>query len=100
MGIKYSNRLLRQDVCQENFPKAVDRNIELSGTLKENNKDDSDEWIHAIHTEKSYTEVQEIILSRYNKIFGWSLKAKIMGKKALEAALIFVEETGIRLALN
>lgn len=46
-------------------------------------------------TEKFYTEVQEIILARYNKTFDWSLKAKMMGKKAIEAARVFVEETGI-----
>ncbi|KAE9464260.1 hypothetical protein C3L33_03835, partial [Rhododendron williamsianum] len=46
-------------------------------------------------TEKFYTEVQEIILARYNKTFDWSLKAKMMGKKAIESARIFIEETGI-----
>lgn len=46
-------------------------------------------------TEIFYTEVQEIILARYNKTFDWSLKAKMMGKKAIEAARVFVEETGI-----
>jgi len=48
-----------------------------------------------LDTEKYYTEVQEIILARYNKPFDWSLKAKMMGKKAIEAARVFVEETGI-----
>ncbi|KAI8565822.1 hypothetical protein RHMOL_Rhmol03G0291200 [Rhododendron molle] len=48
-----------------------------------------------IYTEKFYTEVQEIILARYNKTFDWSLKAKMMGKKAIESARIFIEETGI-----
>ncbi|XP_073279572.1 (DL)-glycerol-3-phosphatase 2-like [Primulina huaijiensis] len=51
-------------------------------------------------TEKFYTEVQEIILSRYNKTFDWSLKAKMMGKKAIEAARVFVEETGISDSLS
>lgn len=46
-------------------------------------------------TEKFYTEVQELILARYNKTFDWSLKAKMMGKKAIEAAQVFVEESGI-----
>lgn len=46
-------------------------------------------------TEKFYTEVQEKILARYNKTFDWSLKAKMMGKKAIEAAQVFVEESGI-----
>lgn len=48
-----------------------------------------------LDTEKFYTEVQEIILARFNKTFDWSLKAKMMGKKAIEAARVFVEETGI-----
>ncbi|VFQ81543.1 unnamed protein product [Cuscuta campestris] len=48
-----------------------------------------------LDTEKFYTEVQEIILSRFNKTFDWSLKAKMMGKKSIEAARVFVEETGI-----
>ncbi|KAJ7979464.1 (DL)-glycerol-3-phosphatase [Quillaja saponaria] len=37
----------------------------------------------------------EIILARYNKTFDWSLKPKMMGKKAIEAARVFVEESGI-----
>ena len=41
-------------------------------------------------TEKFYTEVQEIILARFNKTFDWSLKAKMMGKKSTESAKIFV----------
>ncbi|CAH9110391.1 unnamed protein product [Cuscuta europaea] len=53
-----------------------------------------------LDTEKFYTEVQEIILARYNKTFDWSLKAKMMGKKALEAAKVFVEETGINDSLT
>ncbi|KAK9055239.1 hypothetical protein SSX86_026321 [Deinandra increscens subsp. villosa] len=53
-----------------------------------------------LDTEKFYTEVQEIILSRFNKKFDWSLKAKMMGKKAIEAARVFVEETGISDSLS
>ncbi|KAK4781332.1 hypothetical protein SAY87_017438 [Trapa incisa] len=53
-----------------------------------------------LDTEKFYTEVQEIILARYNKTFNWSLKAKMMGKKAIEAARVFVEETGISDSLS
>ncbi|KAF5725930.1 (DL)-glycerol-3-phosphatase 2-like [Tripterygium wilfordii] len=53
-----------------------------------------------LDTEKFYTEVQEIILSRYNKTFDWSLKAKMMGKKAIESARIFVEETGLSDSLS
>jgi hypothetical protein len=39
--------------------------------------------------------VQEKILARYGKVFDWSLKAKMMGKKATESARIFVEECGL-----
>ncbi|EPS72999.1 hypothetical protein M569_01760 [Genlisea aurea] len=53
-----------------------------------------------LDTEKFYTEVQEIILARYDKTFDWSLKAKMMGKKAIEAAHVFVEESGISESLS
>ncbi|KAM7477015.1 hypothetical protein LguiB_024258 [Lonicera macranthoides] len=53
-----------------------------------------------LDTEKFYTEVQENILARYNKTFDWSLKAKMMGKKAIEAAKVFVEESGISDSLS
>ncbi|AES92314.1 putative glycerol-1-phosphatase [Medicago truncatula] len=53
-----------------------------------------------LDTEKFYTEVQEIILARYNKTFEWPLKAKMMGMKAIEAAKVFVEETGISDSLS
>lgn len=46
-------------------------------------------------TEGFYTLVQERILARYGKTFDWSLKAKMMGKKAIEAARVFVEEMGL-----
>lgn len=51
-------------------------------------------------TEKFYTEVQEKILARYNKTFDWSLKAKMMGRKAIEAARLFVDESGISDSLS
>ncbi|KAH9297393.1 hypothetical protein KI387_029075, partial [Taxus chinensis] len=46
-------------------------------------------------TEKFYTLVQENILAGYGKHFDWSLKSKLIGRKALEAAQIFVKETGL-----
>ncbi|KAI4971346.1 hypothetical protein ZWY2020_002260 [Hordeum vulgare] len=48
-----------------------------------------------LDTEGFYTEVQERILARYGKVFDWSLKAKMMGKKAAESARIFVDECGL-----
>lgn len=41
-----------------------------------------------------------MILARYNKTFDWSLKAKMMGMKAIEAAKVFVQETGISDSLS
>ena len=46
-------------------------------------------------TEIFYTVVQEKILARFGKTFDWSLKPKMMGKKAIESAEIFVQESGI-----
>lgn len=48
-----------------------------------------------LDTENFYTLVQENILARYDKHFDWSLKPKMMGKKATEAAQIFIKETGL-----
>eukprot|EP00897_Mesotaenium_endlicherianum_P001482 jgi/Mesen1/1361/ME000013S00853 len=45
-----------------------------------------------LDTEKFYTEVQAKILARFGKPFSWDLKAKMMGKKAMEAAQVLVEE--------
>lgn len=51
--------------------------------------------LYLTDTEKFYTVVQERILARFGKTFDWSLKAKMMGKKAIESARIFVEELGL-----
>ncbi|CAJ2649767.1 unnamed protein product [Trifolium pratense] len=48
-----------------------------------------------LDTENFYTEVQQIFLARYNKTFNWSVRAKMMGMKANEAAKVFVEAYGI-----
>lgn len=44
-----------------------------------------------LDTEKFYTVVQQKILQRFGKEFTWELKAKMMGKKALEAARTLVD---------
>lgn len=49
-----------------------------------------------LDTEGYYTEVQTEILQRYGKDFTWELKAKMMGKKALEAAQVCVTELGLQ----
>lgn len=46
-----------------------------------------------LDTEKFYTVVQERILEGYGKHFDWSLKSKMIGMKASEAAQVFVKET-------
>lgn len=48
-----------------------------------------------LDTEILYTRVQQQIASRYDQVFTWELKSKMMGLKALEAAQIFVTELGI-----
>ncbi|CAN6448191.1 unnamed protein product [Victoria cruziana] len=45
-----------------------------------------------LDTERFYTIVQEKILSKYGKTFDWSVKAKMMGKKALDAAMVLIHE--------
>eukprot|EP00298_Acanthocystis_sp_HF-20_P000429 c10575_g1_i1.p1 GENE.c10575_g1_i1~~c10575_g1_i1.p1 ORF type:complete len:439 (-),score=155.04 c10575_g1_i1:25-1341(-) len=45
-----------------------------------------------LDTESFYTIAQTEMLSKYNKTFTWELKSKMMGKKAIEAAKIAVEE--------
>jgi beta-phosphoglucomutase-like phosphatase (HAD superfamily) len=51
--------------------------------------------VYVYRYEKFYTVVQEKILADYGKKFDRTLKAKMMGKKALEAGKIFVQETGL-----
>eukprot|EP01137_Pigoraptor_chileana_P010132 Opistho-2@59284 len=51
-----------------------------------------------LDTEKFYTIVGQKIAERYGKNFEWSLKSKMMGKKALEAGRIYVEELAIPLS--
>lgn len=45
-----------------------------------------------LDTESAYTEAQQEIVGRFGKQFTWDLKAKMMGKKSLEAAEILVAE--------
>lgn len=48
-----------------------------------------------LDTETFYTVVQQEIVGAYGKEFTWDLKAKMMGKKALDAAQILVKELDI-----
>lgn len=45
-----------------------------------------------LDTESFYTVVQSKICERYGKKFTWELKSKMIGKKALEAARVFLDE--------
>eukprot|EP00126_Sphaerothecum_destruens_P008522 Sdes_comp20249_c0_seq2m13684 len=51
-----------------------------------------------LDTEGIYTQVTEEILRPYGKTFEFSLKAKMMGRNALSAAQILVDETKIPLS--
>ena len=44
-----------------------------------------------LDTENIYSEVTQQIVQRYGSNFDWSLKKKIMGRRALESAQIIVE---------
>jgi hypothetical protein len=46
---------------------------------------------HHAHAQ-AYSLAQQQICSRFGKQFTWDLKAKMMGKKALEAAQILVQD--------
>eukprot|EP01024_Parvocaulis_polyphysoides_P041715 TRINITY_DN38288_c0_g1_i2.p2 TRINITY_DN38288_c0_g1~~TRINITY_DN38288_c0_g1_i2.p2 ORF type:complete len:237 (+),score=29.42 TRINITY_DN38288_c0_g1_i2:32-712(+) len=48
-----------------------------------------------LDTESIYTQVQQEILQKYGKKFTWELKAKMMGRKALEAGQILIDELGL-----
>ena len=44
-----------------------------------------------LDTERFYTEVSRVICARYGKVFDWSLKAKMMGRPALDSARALTE---------
>jgi len=48
-----------------------------------------------LDTESAYTIVQQKIVGRWGKTFTWDLKAKMMGKKALDAAKILIDELSL-----
>jgi pseudouridine-5'-monophosphatase len=49
-----------------------------------------------LDTERFYSIAQQDILAKHGKQFSWDLKAKMMGKKALDAAKILIEDTGLQ----
>jgi beta-phosphoglucomutase-like phosphatase (HAD superfamily) len=48
------------------------------------------------HTEPVYTIATQEILSEYGKTFEWSVKSRMMGQKAIDAARILVRVKGRR----
>ncbi len=51
-----------------------------------------------LDTEQYYTEAAMVIARRYGKSFDWSLKARMIGKRALDSAKIFTEALGLPLS--
>jgi len=50
-----------------------------------------------LDTERVYTDVTQSIVQRFGKDFTWDLKARMMGRKATEAAQLLVDELQIPL---
>jgi len=48
-----------------------------------------------LDTESAYTVAQQEILDRFGKKFTWDLKAKMMGRKALDAVQILIDDLGL-----
>lgn len=44
-----------------------------------------------LNTEPFYTEVTQTIVGRYGKVFDWSIKSKMIGKKSIDSARLLVE---------
>ena len=44
-----------------------------------------------LDTESIYTFVTQQIVSKYDKVFDWSIKKKIIGRRSLQAAEIIIE---------
>jgi HAD superfamily hydrolase (TIGR01509 family) len=45
-----------------------------------------------LDTEKYYTQATRVICGRYGKVFDWTLKGKMIGKRALDSAAILIKE--------
>ena len=50
-----------------------------------------------LNTEPFYTEASQAIAARYGKAYDWSLKSRMIGKRAQDSARIFTETLGIPL---
>jgi len=50
-----------------------------------------------LDTEPFYTEASQRIASRYGKVYDWSLKSRMMGKRAEDSARVFTESLDLPL---
>jgi pseudouridine 5'-phosphatase len=51
-----------------------------------------------LDTERFYTQVTQMIVSRYGHTFDWSVKSRMVGKKAIDSARILVETLRLPIA--
>ena len=51
-----------------------------------------------LDTERFYTQVTQTIVGRYGHTFDWSLKSRMIGKKAIDSARILVEALNLPIA--
>lgn len=56
--------------------------------------------IYSADTERIYMLLNGKILERYGKKFDWPLQTKMMGKRTMESAQIFVDESGLTSILS
>jgi pseudouridine-5'-monophosphatase len=48
-----------------------------------------------LDTEPFYTRASQLIAARYGKVFDWSLKSRMIGKRAADSARIFTESLNV-----
>jgi len=53
-----------------------------------------------LDTERFYTIVTQQIVERYGKNFDWTLKSKILGRRAIESAQIIVDTLELPITAN
>ena len=53
-----------------------------------------------LNTERFYSMVTQQIVERYGKNFDWTLKSKILGRRAIESAQIIVDTLELPITAN